>query len=153
MYLDYNVCLWSVSWWRSRKSFQWKTLCSSDEAIKQVSDQWLHPHKMLCILLPIMQSFMKFLQVWLINHVLFNIDVVQHGQFSLNCGWKQVVKYWYRQQFSWKQIASVVCTCFVVLNQLCKDEHERFCNNDFIILKMTILFNYSLDLNTTIRVP
>jgi len=69
---------------------------------------------------------MKFLQVWLINHLVFNMDVVQHGHISLNCGWKQVVKHWYRQQFSWKQIASVVCTCFVVLNQLCKDEHERF---------------------------
>ena len=52
MYLGYNVCLWSVSWRRSRKSFQWKTLCSSDEALKQVSGQWLHPHKMLCIFLP-----------------------------------------------------------------------------------------------------
>jgi len=80
-----------------------------------------------------MQSFMKFLQVWLINHLVFNMDVVQHGQFSLNCGWKQVTKDWYRQQFSWNQIASVVCTCFVVLNQLWKDEHERFCNKYFMI--------------------
>ena len=80
-----------------------------------------------------MQSFMKILQVFLINHLVFNMDVVQHGQFSLNCGWKQVVKHWCRQQFSWKQIASVGCTCFVVLNQLCKDEHERFCDKDFMI--------------------